>query len=172
MTLARTLAALGLGAVLACAACAAIPHEDVADNLQPDETQFANTVSPFMEVRCAALDCHGQEGRGMRLYSQNGLRLGEGDGGSRDTSPTTDAEHLANYVSVVGLQPEEMSRAVASHGAYQSILLLQKPLDIAGGGVRHKGGPVLAPNDDGIACLTSWISGQVDVVSCQAGAQQ
>lgn len=160
-----------LGVLLVVAACASRPGEkDFVYDL-PDQNQFIDGgVSTFLEHRCGALDCHGQTGRALRLYSHDGLRLARPDGGARDQSQTTAAEQLENYHSVIGLQPEEMSKAYDSGGAYEDILLLQKPLDIEFGGVRHKGGPVLrkSASDPGWACLDSWIKGKVDAAQCAA----
>ena len=52
----------------------------------PDQDQFINQgVDAFMEKRCGALDCHGQIGRPLRIYSSNGLRMQDGPNGARDT---------------------------------------------------------------------------------------
>lgn len=155
------------------AACASRPGNLELEYDLPDRASFVDGgVSLFMEKRCGALDCHGQPGRALRLYSQQGLRLGQADGGGRDLSTTTPAERTENYHSVVGLQPEELSKAVDSAGAYEDILLLQKPLDIEFGGVRHKGGPVLrrTPSDPGWACLEGWVRGKLDPAQCAAAA--
>ena len=61
------------------------------------------------EQRCGALDCHGQVGRPLRLYSASGLRKNTGAKGARDTRPTQPDELLDNYFSVVGLEPEDVT---------------------------------------------------------------
>ena len=149
------LLAFGAAALVACSF--ADPNDTTTPAL-PDRDQFKTSVSPFMEQRCGALDCHGALGRPLRLYSQNGLRYADLDSGKRDTSPTTPTELTKNYFAVVGLEPEDLGT--------DSALLLQKPLDISGGGVRHKGGPVLRKGDEGYVCLASWLAGQVDVANC------
>jgi hypothetical protein len=135
----------------------------------PDRAQFFESVSPFMEQRCGALDCHGQIGRPLRLYSTNGLRLANGTKGVRDTRPTTPDELLANYFSVVGLEPEDVTATFVTDGVDTDFLLLKKPLDIEGGGVRHKGGPVLRSTDPGFDCLALWLSNHYDKQKCIDG---
>ena len=139
----------------------------------PDKDQFINQgVNVFMEKRCGALDCHGQIGRPLRIYSANGLRKNDGPNGARDTRETQPDEKLANYFSVVGLEPEQISVSRVSGGAYDDFLLLKKPLSIEGGGVRHKGGPVLRSTDSGFECMITWISGTVNKAKCEDGANQ
>ena len=41
----------------------------------PSEADYVDYVSPVLEKRCGTLDCHGQLGRPLKFYSQNGLRL-------------------------------------------------------------------------------------------------
>ena len=139
----------------------------------PDKEEFINGgVSAMMESRCGGLDCHGQVGRPLRLYSQRGLRLATPETDLRDTRPTTPEERLENYQSVIGLEPEGLSDTVATGGVYVDHQLLLKPLDDEGGlGVRHKGGPVLqpTPNDPGWQCLFGWVKGQPNRQACIDG---
>ena len=95
--------------------------------------------------------------------------------GLRDRGPTSDAERIENYRAVIGLEPEELSKGVSSRGAYLSYMLIEKPLDIQGGGVRHKGGPVLAASNSnpGVVCLTGWIAGAKDIAGpCRDAANE
>lgn len=157
--------------VLVLAAASCLEQEESALVSFPDKASFESAgVSAFMERRCGALDCHGQSGRPLKIYSQLGLRLGSGPGGARDVSATTPAEIDANYRSVVGLEPESIGDAVRTQGAYIDFQLLLKPLDAAGGGVRHEGGPVLriSDTDPGWVCLHGWIAGRPDPVQCKA----
>ena len=162
---------LGLCAI---AACHGFERTDLRG--MPDREQFLadkNGVSLFLEVRCGALDCHGQIGRPMRIYSENGLRLGEGEGGVRDRSATTRAERNANYDAVIGLEPDAVADCFRTRGEYQDFQLLLKPLDESGRGVKHKGGPVLARtnSDPGWACLYGWLSGTLDPARCEEAAK-
>ena len=169
----RRCALVLLGVASIVAACATRPDKDaLVPVLFPDEKQFVERgVSDFMSNRCGALDCHGNPARALRIYGQNGLRLKipPADSGlPRDTGLTTAEERHANYNSVVGLEPEDMSEAVASGGSYLDFQLFKKPLDIGGGGVRHKGGPVLrnSANDPGWMCMWTWVQGNADAKAC------
>ena len=152
-----------------------IPTENVDVGALPTQNDFVSQkVSLMMEHRCGSLDCHGAEGRPLRLYGQYGLRLQPNKDGSRNSSPTTKAEQAANYQAVIGLQPEELSACFVSKGAnFATLQLLKKPIDIQGQGIRHKGGPVLRPTltDPGWQCLYGWVSGTVDPTQCQQGSQ-
>jgi hypothetical protein len=152
-----------------------VQYERVPLRGLPDREQFIaeeNGVSFFLEKRCGALDCHGQVGRPMRIYSKEGLRLADGPNGARDTSDTTRAERLANYDTVIGLEPDAIADCYRTRGKYQDFQLLLKPLDESGRGVKHKGGPVLARTDGdaGWACLHGWLSGTLDAPRCKEAA--
>jgi len=58
----------------------------------------------------------------------SGLRKADGEGGARDTRPTTNDERVANYFSVVGLEPEDITISRVTEGEYTDFLLLKKPL--------------------------------------------
>jgi hypothetical protein len=162
-----------LTAVVGGSACSSVDSTAVSPLALPDRDQFINQgVSAFMEKRCGALDCHGQIGRPLRIYSVNGLRKSVGPKGTRDVRGTTPDELNDNYFAVVGLEPEEISQARITEGAFTDFLLLKKPLSIEGGGVRHKGGPVLRSTDPGFECLISWIAGAVDSAKCADGIIQ
>ena len=169
IALAAWLAAVG--AIVFGTACSSPDAARISPLALPDRTQFTTSVSPFMERRCGALDCHGQIGRPLRIFSQFGLRMKKGPNGTRDTNPTTAEELTANYFATVGLEPEDISDSLLTKGAFNDFLLLKKPLSIEGGGVRHKGGPVLRSGDVGFDCLYSWISGQVNAANCVEGAK-
>ncbi len=150
---------------VAAGGCKKYTSNTASDLILPDENQFKqlNGVNDFMTQRCAALDCHGQIGRPLRLYSSNGLRLEDGPNGSRIAGPTSDKEKKENYYAVVGLEPEGLTQVavVASEGGqFCDILLFKKPLDIKNGGVRHKGGPIIRSGDNGWNCITTWVQGK------------
>ena len=139
----------------------------------PDKDQFINQgVDTFMQKRCGTLDCHGQKGRPLRIYSPTGLRLNDGPNGARDTRAIQPNESAANYYAVVGLEPEEISLCLTTQGAFTDFLLLRKPLGIDQGGVRHKGGSVLRSTDSGFDCLLGWASGMVDPAKCADAVMQ
>ena len=154
-------------------ACAGFERKELAG--MPDREQFVadeGGVSLFLEKRCGALDCHGQVGRPMKIYSKDGLRLRAADGGGRDTRDTTRAERFANYDAVIGLEPDAVADCLRTNGEYQDFQLLLKPLDDRGAGVKHKGGPVLSRtnSDPGWACLYGWLSGRYEAARCKEAA--
>jgi hypothetical protein len=167
--------ALGLlGLVLAASSCASAPDPDEAAPMSPpDRGQFIDGgVSAFMERRCGTLDCHGQIGRPLRIYSQNGLRKTDPnhpDAPRPATATTTFDEETDNYFAVIDLEPEAIGYSNSTKGAYRDFMLLKKPLGLENNGVRHKGGPVLREVDDpGYTCLVSWIGGAVSTKDCTA----
>jgi hypothetical protein len=140
----------------------------------PNEDLYKQYVDPYLARRCATLDCHGQVGRPLRLYSQLGLR--QSDAGVIDPidvtgfrgEPTTDAEKHANYEAVVGLQPEVMAQVAADLGAGSDrLLLLLKPQML----IPHKGGKIINqgqgndndtdPTTLGYDCINTWLGGGV-----------
>ena len=134
----------------------------------PDQGEFT-TVSPVFEQRCGTLDCHGQVGRPLRIYSGLGLRLPNDAGDLPGMGATTMDEIADNYFSVIGLEPEEMSRVVAYEDPPRTLLILAKPLLLEA----HKGGQQIAPSGDPAeACITSWLLGTgVDTAACNAATQ-
>lgn len=156
-----------LAVVVFGSACSSVDANAVSPLALPDRDQYINQgVSTFMERRCGALDCHGQVGRPLRIYSANGLRKNLVKG-ARDVRGTQPDELLDNYYATVGLEPEEISISRVTEGNFTDFLLLKKPLGIEGGGVRHKGGPVLRSTDPGFECLITWISGAVNKAKCE-----
>lgn len=168
------LSALAAGFVGIASACAPIPStERTTTIVTPSRAEFIGSangsVSTFLEVRCGSLDCHGSIGRPLRIYSADGLRLPE-DGGalSPGSGATTPAEQNANFDSVVGVQPEQMSRVAAAQGAEpETLFIVSKPMgdvdptSLPQGqttqGVEHKGGRVISRGDLGYQCITSWL---------------
>jgi hypothetical protein len=135
-----------------------------------DPAVFRTSVNPVFERRCGSLDCHGQRGRGLIIYSANGLRFSTDGGSVPGGSPTTQDEINANYASIVGLQPEKMNEFLAksdrtSDDAYR-LIILAKPLALE----RHKGGPALSRGDAAEQCITGWLLGKVDTTRCAVGA--
>lgn len=167
--------ALVVALVSAGAASCSLPTESGEFGDLPDRDSFVNNkVSLFMEVRCGGLDCHGQDGRPLRIYSQMGLRLLARDDGARDNSATTAEEQTENYLSTIGLEPENFTECYETQGENcATFQLLKKPLDIENEGIRHKGGPVLRPSqsDPGWQCLFGWVTGNVDSAQCELASR-
>jgi hypothetical protein len=170
-------AAFVLGFV-AIAACVSVPDEHRqtyvgplanGQTLAPDFNLYKAGVDNYLGRRCATLDCHGQLGRGLRLFSQNGLRAFDAAGAgffplTSGKEAVSDDEVTQNYLAVVGLEPEVMTQVMAGGGADPlKLLLLKKPLLYEG----HKGGQVMVDNSDpGYKCIASWLAGALDQDSC------
>jgi hypothetical protein len=136
--------------------CASAPDSRrFTEILAPDFPTYKTNVDAYLQRRCGTLDCHGQPGRAYRIYGFAGFRLYNEDAGLvSGQQPTTDEEVLANYQAAVALEPEEMSRLMATQGAEPNkLLLLRKPLKLE----RHKGGPAMAEDDVGYRCVVAWL---------------
>lgn len=175
--------ALILGAWAAAAiACASTPDDSKDPNLTvsppagvpagADPTTFRTNVNAVFERRCASLDCHGALGRGLRIYSENGLRLPNDSGLLPGAGSTSSDEINSNYASVVGLQPEKMNDFLAKSprtpdDAYQ-LDILAKPLGLE----KHKGGPALSKGEPAEQCIVTWLIGTpLDATLCDQGAK-
>jgi hypothetical protein len=122
-------------------------------------------VSTMLGARCGSLDCHGQRSRNLRLYSGRGLRLSPDD--SSGHGGTRAAEHEANLVSVVGLEPELIARVVRDHGRDpERLTLLRK----ATGREAHSGGTILQADDPGLKCVSGWLARDADDEACESAA--
>jgi hypothetical protein len=154
-------------------ACSSFDENALTEVTGPDFGEFSTNsfvdgatidgVDPVLEKRCGTLDCHGQMGRALRIFGQDGLRLISQDAANiPGAQPTTPNEYEANYQSVIGLQPELMTEVIQGNAPPTALLLLRKPLQLE----RHKGGPVFAANDDTYNCIVSWLGGKTaDVVT-------
>lgn len=159
----RLVAALGLmmGSGLAFASC--VDAAGVITVKCPPEEDFKK-VSPVLEQRCGTLDCHGNPGRPLRLYSNIGLRAPDKNeaknpnyypGGSE---PTTDNEIALNYRALCALEPEIMSAVVAGQKKPEQLTLVRKPRLSE----KHKGGRVWDQGKPGDQCLINWLSNQYE----------
>ena len=92
----------------------------------PDEGSFTtNNVSLFLERRCGSIDCHGQIGRGLRLYSDRGLRL---EHGTPRSTTTTDDERKRT-TSRCGARAGDLAAGGAIEGGVHRLQLFKKPLE-------------------------------------------
>ncbi len=184
----RVFIAAALGAVFIAGACASVPDERrftyvgplPDDTLQPDFNQYKAGVDDYLGRRCATLDCHGQIGRPLRIFSQNGLR--GFDAAAPPSFPNvtgrgavTEAERRGNFLAVVGLEPEIMARVIAGRGVEPNdLLLLKKPRALGAPPdhpeYAHKGGQLMVTGDDGYKCITSWLAGSLDTNACEKAA--
>jgi len=128
--------------------------EFTLSNFPADGGPPSQGVDAVLEKRCGSLDCHGQMGRALRIFSQDGLRLLSLDAANLPgVQPTTPTELVANYQAVIGLQPELMTEVVQGNAPPTALLLLRKPLQLE----RHKGGPVMAEGGNAYNCIVSWL---------------
>jgi hypothetical protein len=167
--------ALALAVCVAMFACASTPDPSRVTQIYTSPNAFEEFaggggnvgVEGFLAARCGTLDCHGQIGRPLRIFSQFGLRLVDDAGNVSGGAPTTPSEVFADYTAAIGVQPELTSEVFAGNDDPHVLLLLRKPLQRE----RHKGGQVLQPGDPGDNCLSSWLSGQgISYADCKTAA--
>ena len=118
---------------------------------------LADGVGLVFEKRCGSLDCHGSSARNMRIYSSDGLRLANEAGIATGTSDTTADERLANYQSILGVEPRATT-SVLNGGDPYTMLVVKKPLLIES----HKGGQVIRRGDDAETCIVSWLTAEAE----------
>lgn len=174
-------AILSLSMVAFVVACASTPDSSSTPELVvsappgpapgADPAAFRLGVDAVFERRCGTLDCHGQVGRGMRIYGANGLRLPNDAGLVPGGGATSLDEINANYASIVGLQPEKMNDFLAktprtSQDA-ERLLILSKPLGLE----RHKGGATLNRGEPAEQCIVTWLVGNTDQSQCALGSR-
>jgi hypothetical protein len=156
----RSVAGLLAAAALA-AGCGA--GDDSATITLPDYgtvSDFTAYVQPVLAAGCASLDCHGDPGRPLRLYSPNGLRQLDELRGEDES----ESEMTANMLSIAGLDPE--AEQIEDH------LLLLKPLAVAAGGFHHVGGDLWADESEpAYRCLHSWFRSGASDAEAQAVCQ-
>lgn len=122
--------------------------------LEPgDEAVYTAEVQEYVGLRCASLDCHGDQGRALRIYAKYGLRelatLRE-----QDVAPTEVAANVRAFAAMSGGLPADN-------------LALLKGLAASAGGIGHVGGDIwLATSDPGYQCLLAFLSGQSNATAC------
>ena len=144
-------------------ACASVPNANETTSIYTSANaydDFAGSpggapnagVQGMLAAKCATLDCHGEVGRSLRIFSQNGLRIADDSGNVPGVQATTPEEIFANFTSTISW-PRRTSKVFANQDDPHVLILLRKPLGLE----RHKGGQVLASGDPGDVCLTSWL---------------
>lgn len=124
-----------------------------------DAETFATHVQPYLEASCATLDCHGTQGRALRIYSELGLREQANRrvtpiSDKHDPTPITPAELDANRLAFAGV-------ALATDAPGEQ-LALRKPLALGEGGIHHQGRVHWASTQDpGYLCLRGWLVGDI-----------
>jgi hypothetical protein len=142
--------------VSAIVSCASTPDEKrVTVVASPNFPVFRDSVDPYIEKQCGTLDCHGQPGRGFRVYGFRGLRLYSQEAGLvPGVQQTTPAEINANFFALISVEPETWNRVMGRNGDNaDQLLFIRKALNYE----RHKGGAVMAYGSDPYNCITAWI---------------
>jgi hypothetical protein len=124
-------------------------------------------VSGVLGTGCGSLDCHGQVGRSLRIYSQAGLRLDADAFPNVDGGTATSPEIEANYQAVIALEPEILALVLRDHGDQPERLTLVRK---GRGSESHKGGVAIAVGSTSDRCILSWLSSALDEAACTDGA--
>jgi len=137
---------------------------DLAPNTVPcPPLEDFKAVSPLLEKKCGTLDCHGNDARPLRLYSQYGLRFLGGEENTEQYSgnlavPTTPEEIERNYFAMCGLEPEKTSFVTAGEEQVETLTIVRKPRLTE----KHKGGRIWNEGKVDDRCLTVWIEGDYE----------
>jgi hypothetical protein len=146
----------GLSAASAVVSCASVPDDKrFTAMIGPNYPAFRDSVDPYIEKQCGTLDCHGQPGRGFRVYGFRGLRLYSQEAGLiPGVQQTTPEEVNANYFALISVEPETFNRVMARNGTDPDVLLfLRKAMNLE----RHKGGALFAKESAPYRCITAWL---------------
>ncbi len=112
----------------------------------PDVAGYQANVHAIVEARCATLDCHGDMGRPLRLYSETGLRAAD----DRE-APITAEELEANARALLAVDPRPEGRRS---------FVLTKPL---AGTVEHEGKDQWADTTEPqYLCVEGWLQDRLD----------
>jgi hypothetical protein len=147
---------IALSSALALGACSATPDASGLTRTNEDlRKPFADGhVADALGMKCGSLDCHGQQARNLRIYSQYGLRLSPGEVAGNNL--ITQGEIDEDFRSVAGLEPEIFTQVVADGGANPERLTLIRK---ARGTEAHKGHAIMVVGDAMDTCLTQWLTG-------------
>ena len=117
-----------------------------------NSTAYAELVQPYVGLRCSSLDCHGDSGRPLRIFAEDGLRLRD----DLREQPIAPEEIMRNVESFAGASPDSSSP--------EQHLALLKGLATDAGGFAHEGGDIwLIPDEPGYQCIRAWLAGSTDV---------
>ena len=170
LPVARTPRRLLASFALALLGCSGPPEEGKFVITPPPGPPTFNVVSTVLELHCGTLNCHGTDARNMPFFGFYGVRLDPRD--RTGFAPTTDAEFLANFESIISIEPERLSQIVRSGGANASKWVV---LSKGRGDEHHKGGARLVRGGAADTCILSWISAQpggapVSAEACDAAS--
>lgn len=156
---------IALAASLLGVACSIDSQGEVS--LPPVGSASFTDIQTFVGSGCGSLDCHGDPGRPLRIYSVYGLRLTV-DLRTQSTIPASAPNPITTG---------EMARNSTSFAAFSLDLpidqhrALAKPLSEEAGGMAHKGGD-LWPSKEApeYLCLRAWLDGAQDADACAQAA--
>ncbi len=154
-----------LGLALFALACAG-PSNTTEQVQVATRTRF-ELVSGVLGARCGSLDCHGQVGRSLRIYSQLGLRQDADDYPGLEAGIVSETEVEANFRAATTLEPEIMAAVVSDQGRNPERLTLVRK---ARGSEDHKGGQAIVTGSTSDRCILSWLASDVDDSACTEGA--
>ena len=138
---------------IALLGCGPAPGEAPVPEL--DATFYVEHVHPLVRYSCASLDCHGVEGRPLRIYAEDGLRLRIDLRTEPEDQPLDPEEATWNVAAFAGLDPDPTD---LDHS-----LILLKPLARDAGGVAHEGDDLWPSIEDpAYRCLHAWLAGETD----------
>lgn len=124
----------------------------------PDAAYYEANVQVVVGYSCGSLDCHGDEGRPLRIYARDGLRM---SAELRD-QPVTAMEAEENTLAFAGVDP-----TAADPDHHVAVL---KPLAESEGGLPHVGEDVWDSRmDDAYVCVRDWLAS--DLVSADVCAR-
>ena len=91
--------AAGIAALGGSTSCASAPdNQRITIVVAPNYDIYKAQIDTFLNKRCGTLDCHGQQGRALRLYGYRGFRLYNVDAGLiSGVQQTTESEIRALY---------------------------------------------------------------------------
>lgn len=140
------------------------PDPDEREGIATPPRETFEPLGVVLGSHCGSLDCHGSTARNLRIYGENGLRIGGITGGD----PTTTEELDATFLAVVMLEPETISHVVSEGGREPSRLTLVRK---GRGTEAHKGDAPMPTGSAGDRCLTAWLASQPSPVECTDAAE-
>ena len=154
-------------ALMVCVLAGCAGPIDATESLPIATRDRFELVSGVLEASCGSLDCHGQVGRNLRIYSQLGLRQDTSEFPGLDAGVPSAREVDSNYRAATSLEPELLSLVVGDQGKDPERLTLVRK---ARGAEEHKGGKAIATGGAADRCLISWLASRVDESACAEGA--
>ncbi len=148
------------GWLVLCIVSACAPASRPNDPIMPRDPLLLEThVQPYLDLACASIDCHGGDGRPLRLYSELGRRA----------QASLRPQPISNAHDPLALTKQELSdncQAFAgvelASGPGDKQLALRKPLAASAGGMHHIGGVHWADKlDPGYLCLRGFLVGDI-----------